>query len=127
MGLSGSKEEVWFYLASEGKKKPWKKVGPFRLYALAQMYKEEQITDETMVWSNIKFRMDPNESRKKDYMDGWVKIRDMPMEFHTRFQPMVASAQDRRQAGQPLAPLAPHTPVQGYENMQSPAMPAGYA
>mmetsp|Transcript_19968 Transcript_19968/g.34331 ORF Transcript_19968/g.34331 Transcript_19968/m.34331 type:complete len:124 (+) Transcript_19968:328-699(+) len=120
MGNLFSTETIWFYLVSEGKKKPYKRVGPFRLEAIAQVYKEEQINDDTFIWTNEKMRMEPNK-KKKSYMEGWKKIRDMPEPFQAEFHSLVARVPDRRQqSGGQLAPLPTMT---GYGHVAGPSIP----
>jgi len=119
MGNSSSTEEVWFYLVSEGKKKPYKKMGPFRFEAIAQLYKEESIDEETILWTNAKFT-DPENKKKIVYMEEWKKMKDMPMEFHSRLNQTVNNVSDRRT--QPSAVSYTQT-VSGYQG-HGPTLPS---
>mmetsp|Transcript_3748 Transcript_3748/g.8254 ORF Transcript_3748/g.8254 Transcript_3748/m.8254 type:complete len:125 (+) Transcript_3748:60-434(+) len=122
MGNTGSREEIWFYLVVVKKGQPYKRMGPFRFEAIAQVYKEEQINDETYIWTNAKFT-DPKHThhRKTYFMEGYTKVKDMPIEFHTRLQTTIPLIPDRR--GNPTA-SAPHMePVQGYDHVQPPQAP----
>mmetsp|Transcript_6592 Transcript_6592/g.17706 ORF Transcript_6592/g.17706 Transcript_6592/m.17706 type:complete len:123 (+) Transcript_6592:129-497(+) len=121
MGNTNSKEEIWFYLVVVKKGQPYKRMGPFRFEAIAQVYKEEQITDETYVWTNAKFT-DPKNHRKYFYMDGYSKVKDMPLEFHKRLQGTMPLIPDRR--GNPDGSVPHMTPMQGYDYISPPQMPA---
>mmetsp|Transcript_24999 Transcript_24999/g.60919 ORF Transcript_24999/g.60919 Transcript_24999/m.60919 type:complete len:115 (+) Transcript_24999:171-515(+) len=95
MGLLNSRA-VWYYLEPQGKREPYLKFGPYTFSSIAQMWREETIDGDTLVWTNEKLPTDENPKKKK-YVEGWVKIKEMGAEFRSQLEMTARSLPDRRQ------------------------------
>mmetsp|Transcript_10843 Transcript_10843/g.33253 ORF Transcript_10843/g.33253 Transcript_10843/m.33253 type:complete len:122 (+) Transcript_10843:86-451(+) len=109
MGLLEDPPVVIYYLSQEDKRDPYKKVGPYTMSTLAQMYKEEVVNDSTVIWTNEKLKMRGKIRRQK--VPGWNPIRDMPEEWQRLFRFELNKVVDRRQTYE----------EQNYSQMQMPA------
>lgn len=112
MGLFEPPAVVYYFLSQEDKRDPYRKQGPYTLEGLALMYKEDHVSDTTMIWTNDRIKV--RGKIRKQRVPGWNRIGDMPEQWQNMFRPEVTKAPVRTSAQQndPFQ-VVPQNPADG--------------